>query len=187
MRTLTLSLLFLALLAPAVYGHNGALSLYTSNSLGDCDRTSTIFMTDTMQFFYVRGSGPDMGNAAAFSLALSSTNVFFAPPPVWSNLITVTLGDVESGISITGSGCLGVGEPVVYLGMVFVTNGFETAEFTVKVVNHPTADPFPGIWITLCEAGQPMYQVLGGTFVFNGTCNPAVEQSSWGAIKSLYR
>ena len=187
MRTLTLSFLFLVMLATAVYGHDGALSLYTNNSLGDCDRTSTIFMTDTMQLFYVRGSGPDMGNAAEFKLELSSTNVFFAPPPIWSNLITVTLGDVETGMSITGAGCLGVGEPVVYLGMIFVTNGFETGEFRVKVASHPTSIPNPGVWITLCDAGQTMYQVLGGTFVFNGTCNPAVEQSSWGAIKSLYR
>ena len=184
MRTLALSFVMLAILASSAFGHDGALSLYTDQSIGDCDLPSALFMTDTIRLYYVRGTGPDMGNAAEFRLELSTTNAFFAPPPVWSNLIVVTLGDIESGMSITGAQCLGVGLSVVYLGQIFVTNGFELGQFTVKVVNHPVS---AGIFITRCDPGQTIASVLGGTFVFNGTCNPAVEETSWGAIKSLYR
>lgn len=184
MKTLALAFFaFMALAVPAA-AHDGALSLYTNQTITDCDLPSALFLTDTIRLYYVRGSGPDMGNAAEFRIEKSSLSVFFAPSPTWSNLIVATLGDIENGISITAAGCLGVGEAVVYLGEIYVLNGGEFGTFTVKVVNHPVS---LGILITRCEPLQPIHPVLGGTFIFNGTCNPAVEETSWGAIKSLYR
>ncbi len=184
MSRLTMAFVFLLLASSVALGHNGALSLYTSMAINDCDAPSGLFETDSIRLYYVRSSGPPMGNAAEFRMALSSVSAIFSPSPAWSNLITVTLGDIESGMSITASGCLGATEPVVYLGEIYVFNLGEAGPFTVKVIPHPVSGK---IIITICDAEQTVHEVLGGTFIFNGTCNPAVEASSWGAIKGLYR
>ncbi len=186
MRSLTLGILFVMVLGAPAFAHNGALSLYTDSGIGDCDLTSGMFVTDTIQLFYVRGSGPEMGNAAQFRIEKSSEMVLFTPDPEWTPLVNLTIGDIQSGIAITAAACLGSGMNIVYLGNIYVFNMTELGMFTVKVVAYPLSVP-PAINITICDPGQTVYSVLGGTFVFNGTCNPATEETSWGAIKSLYR
>ena len=84
-------------------------------------------------------------------------------------------------------------ETVSYMGTIPVVNFSESGFFTVKVVDSPN---YGGVIVAKCEPGYPLYEVTGGTFVFNGLCtcpeDPfgailAVETTSWGGIKSLYR
>jgi hypothetical protein len=105
----------------------------------------------------------------------------------WSPFLSGSLGDVESGIALAFSQCLGQDQPVAYIGSVTIFyNDLTPVTFNIRVVEPPGAVP-PGIAITECDPLNPIVNVLGGWFVFNGSCNPGVEPKSWGAIKDLYR
>lgn len=186
MRKLALLLAFAVLIPAAAFAHNGALSLYMDQTISDCDAPIGAFETVVIKMYYVKDQGYDLGNAVEFKLGLSTTAAIFTPPPTWNTLFTVTLGDIDNGISLAAGGCLGVGFNVVYIGDISVLNFGEFGPFTCKVLAHPTSEP-PGIYITRCDAYQTRTEVLGGTFIFNGVCNPGVETESWGAIKALYR
>jgi hypothetical protein len=139
--------------------------------------------------YYVRGTGPDLGNAVEFRLEASIVDAIFLGYE-WNSQITVTLGDPLTGTSLTASQCLGANEPVVYIGSIYIMyTGFASPpddRFTVMVKPDPNAQP-PDILITECIPSQPLRSVLGGTFVFNGSCSPGVKETSWGAIKALYK
>lgn len=183
MRRLGLVLVFLILASSIALAHDGAISLYKNAQINDCDDASAIYERDTIQIFYVRGTGPDMGNAAEFKFEKTSEDVEFFKV-IWSSEIVLVLGDWDSGYAITGSACLGSGLDVVYLGTLIIDNIFEFGQFRVYIGAYPDAG---GIYITKCDQQQTMHGVLGGTFVFNGSCNPATEVESWGAIKSLFK
>lgn len=186
MRKLALFVALTMLMPAAAFAHNGALSLYMDQTISDCDAPIGAFETVVIKMYYVRDQGFDLGNAVQFKLALSTTNAIFTPPPTWNPLFTVTLGDIDNGQSLAAGGCLGVGFNVVYIGDISVLNFGEFGPFTCKVLPAPNAEP-PGIYITRCDVNQTRVDVLGGTFIFNGTCNPGVDNESWGAIKALYR
>lgn len=188
MRKMTLVGLLVLLVAGSVSAHNGALNLYYYKDLSftDCDHPISAFMTDTINLYYIRDLGYDMGNAAEFMGVLSDVNAIFTPPPTWSSQLPLTLGTLETGISLTGTACLGVSEPVVFLGEIYVLS-FGASEFTFRIVNHPVSN---GIFITRCNPAQDVVPVLGGTFVFSNNdnaCDPGVKSATWSAIKSLYK
>jgi hypothetical protein len=187
MKKLAMSALFLMLMFGSAVAHNGALSLYTDIALSSCSAAIGPFGQSTFNMYYVRDAGPDLGNAVEFRLEASIPDALFLGTE-WTTAIQVTLGDILTGISLTSSQCMGANESVVYIGAITIMyTGFNDAElFTIMVKEDPGADP-PGIYITTCVPGNPMATVLGGTFVFNGTCNTGVQDTSWGAIKSLYR
>ena len=188
MKKLAMSALFVMLLFGSAVAHNGALSLYTDASITVCNMNIGSFETDTIRMYYVRGSGVDLGQACEFSLAASTADALFLGTE-WNSQIVLTFGDILTGISLTGSQCLGANESVVYIGAIYVMYtgfAFPPETFTVMVKEHPTTQP-PAINITQCIPGNPIVSVLGGTFVFNGSCNPGVKETSWGAIKSLYK
>jgi hypothetical protein len=188
MKKLGMSALFVMLLCGSAFAHNGALSLYTDATITVCNKAIGSFETDTIRMYYVRGSGPDLGKAVEFMLQASIADALFLGTE-WSSQITVTLGDISTGISLTGSQCLGGNDPVVYIGSIFVMYtgfAFPPETFTVMIKPDPAAD-LPGVDITICDPGNTLANVLGGTFVFNGSCNPGVKETSWGAIKELYR
>jgi len=188
MKKLAMSALFVMLLFGSAGAHNGALSLYTDATIQICNSDIASFETDTIRMYYVRGSGPDLGNAVEFMLAASSVDALFLGTE-WNSQINVTLGDILTGISLTAPQCMGANEAVVYIGSIYVMYtgfAFPPETFYVTVKKDPTADP-PGIFITECVPGNPIRTVLGGEFVFNGSCNPGVKETSWGAIKELYR
>jgi len=187
MMRMVLAALLVLVLAPSAYGHNGALGLYSDWTLTNCDDVSLIFETDSISLFYVKGQGPDLGKRVEFSIRATSTNVLFSPAPVWSPKIILTVGDIETGISLAAASCMGVNEAVVYLGMIFVFNIGEENTFYVSVMPHPGSGI---ISITQCDPQDTVVPVLGGAFIFSSfhnVCNVAVAGSSWGAIKSLYR
>jgi hypothetical protein len=186
MKKLAMSALFVMLLFGSAVAHNGALGLYTDASVTVCNMNIGSFETDTIRMYYVRDAGPNLGNAVEFRLEVSIADALFLGTE-WNSQINVTLGDIINGISLTAPQCLGGNDPVVYIGAIYVMyTGFASETFTVMVKEDPTADP-PGIFITECIVGNPVRTVLGGTFVFNGSCNPGVKETSWGAIKALYK
>ncbi|MCX5752948.1 MAG: hypothetical protein NTW97_04780 [Candidatus Krumholzibacteria bacterium] len=190
MKKLAMSAVFLMLLFGSAVAHNGALSLYTDIGLSSCSMNIEPFAQDTINMYYVRGTGPDLGNAVEFRLEASIPDALILSTD-WNSQINMTLGDVSTGISLTASQCLGQNESVVFIGAIGLMYAGADAGvlFAIMVKEDPTvADPpGPGIYVTECVTGNPMVTVLGGTFVFNGSCDTGVQQTSWGAIKSLYK
>lgn len=188
MKKLALGVLLVMVLSGSAFAHNGALSLYTNQSIARCDSTIGPLSTVTINMYYVKDLGVNLGNAVEFRLINSDPRAIFTNT-VWSPAITLSLGTVDAGISLTGPSCLGGTENVTYIGAIDVFwADFATPvpTFTVSVVGDPTADP-PGIYVLQCNPANTRISVLGGTFVFNGSCNPGVQPKSWGAIKELYR
>jgi len=188
MKKLAMSALFLMLLFGSAAAHNGALSLYTDATITVCNKAIGSFETDTIRMFYVRGTGVDLGKACEFRLEASTTDALFLGTE-WSSQIVLTFGDIATGIALTGSQCLGANESVVFIGSIYVMYtgfSFPPDRFTVSVKESQSTDPL-AINITECDPGNTIRAVLGGTFVFNGSCNPGVKETSWGAIKELYR
>jgi hypothetical protein len=188
MKKLAMSALFVMLLFGSAVAHNGALSLYTDASITVCNMNIGSFETDTIRMYYVRGTGVDLGKACEFSLAASTADALFLGTE-WNSQIVITFGDILTGISLTGSQCLGSDASVVYIGAIYVMYigfAFPPETFTVMVKEHQTTQP-PAINITECDPENTVRAVIGGTFVFNGSCNPGVKETSWGAIKSLYK
>ena len=191
MKKLSMTVVFLLLVSSAIYAHNGAISLYLDETATQCSTTLLSGQADIM-VLYIRGDGPYLGSGLEFRLLLSSpaagSGVLFMDP-TWSSQIVLTEGDIQTGISLVGSTCLGVNSDIVYIGTVPIFNiGGDSDTFNVRVVDDPNVtSPGPGIYILLCDAHKTKVPVLGGWFVFNGSCNPGVESKSWSAIKSMYR
>jgi hypothetical protein len=114
----------------------------------------------------------------------------FSPAPAWSPRITSVVGDIQTGISLMSDICIGMNETLVTLGRVHVFffadpwNSDPLKTFYMSVEPHPSSGT---ISIRECDPQGTIVPVLGGVFVFNGSCNVGVKTSSWGAIKSLYQ
>ncbi|MFA4947253.1 MAG: hypothetical protein WC674_01950 [Candidatus Krumholzibacteriia bacterium] len=187
MKKLAMSVLFLMLMFGSAVAHDGALSLFRDATLGACSAPIGMFEIDTIMMYYVRDDGPDLGKALEFRIEMSIAEAL----PIgyeWNSQIVLEFGNIMDGISITGATCLGSNQTEVYIGSLYImyAGAFDDERFTAMVKEDPAAQP-PGIYITLCAEGNPMWPVLGGTFVFNGNCSTGVKETSWGAIKELYR
>jgi hypothetical protein len=146
-----------------------------------------------------------MGNAYEFRLVKSSDDVLFAgltyAPPSQPG---TTIGNLDDGIAIirnAGTKTVDLCEEpvdVIYLAVIGIFNNADADTFTVTVKgfyspSYSTIEPR----ITGCYTSgvPPVYDISGGSFVFNGGCyhplDPlglvGTESSSWGAIKSIYR
>jgi hypothetical protein len=186
MKRLTLSVVILCILATGSYAHEGSIALYVNETLTSCSIDPFPAGETQVMILYVRGDGPEMGNAAQFKVTVSSVLAIIQSVE-WASYITLTLGDIFNGIAITGQGCIGAGLDVIRLGTLNILNLGDDTRFTVMIDDYPAGDPSPpaGVYITRCATGNPLHECTGGTFVFNGSCNPASESSSWGAIKSI--
>jgi hypothetical protein len=193
MRKLALSALFVMLFFGTALAHDGALSLYkTITAPGNpvswvCHQDIGFLQTDTISIYYIKDMGPDLGKAVEFRLVSSNPSAIFIGV-TWNPGIPIVVGDLDSGVSATATQCLGAGETVVFIADVYVffTDATSPAPtFTVRIVEDPGAQP-PAVNITICDEANTLYSVLGGTFVFNGSCNPGVQPKSWGAIKELF-
>jgi hypothetical protein len=188
MKKLALSALFVMLFFGTALAHNGAISLYTSETISTCSMPITPLGTDTIRVYYVKDQGVILGFAVQFRMLASNDFAIFTGA-TWTPQVQVILGDLDNGIALAANQCLGSSANVAYIGRVYVFwSDFSTPvpKFSVSIVAHPEAQP-PGIYITQCNAQQTKWAVLGGTFVFNGSCNPGIEPKSWGAIKDLFR
>jgi hypothetical protein len=194
MKNLLLSLVLVACLAAGANAHTGMLVLYSDTNSHECSTTLGAFQTGNLYLMYDRGEGPRMGRAYEFKLLRSSTGTIFLPPTWPSNVLAdIAIGTIETGISLVSATCfpdLGY----VPLGTIPVMNIADPDTFTVKVVRDPTAID-QAVLILKCDLHDTIYYVSGGTFVFNAGCatpeDPfgvvAVKETTWGAIKELYR
>jgi len=194
MRILLSVMILVLVFAGAANACDGILSLFTDQSATKCSAELPSCQSVPMYLMYVRGDGPEIANAMAFKLEKSSAGAAFLEPQWPGDFLQ--FGSLQDGIDVVvraGDNWCSGAETVSYMGTIPVVNFAETGEFTVKVADSPY---YNGVIVLLCQAGYPLYHVIGGTFVFNGTCkcpeDPygtilAVTQSSWGSIKSLYR
>ncbi|UCF05427.1 MAG: hypothetical protein JSV33_16200 [bacterium] len=192
MKKLAMVAAVILLISTLVFAHEGAISLYLDETIGDCDESIGAFGIVDINLYYVKDQGLELGRSYEFRLVATNGTAIYNQP-VWPPTFQASIGDLVNGISVAHSVCIGSGETVTWLGTIPVFNvGADTDTFQVRVVDNPNSkpgpgDPIPGIYITLCDENQTMVQVIGGTFIFNGECNPAVETKSWGAIKSLIK
>lgn len=98
----------------------------------------------------------------------------------------IGIGTSTSGIAIAYGACYA--SPNMILTISFFAQGSsgECAEF--RVVEDPGASP-PGIYVTDCSDPPVLLDATGGLAYVNPgpACTNALENSTWGAIKSLYR
>jgi hypothetical protein len=191
-------LLFIMILVLAVGGaaraHNGVLSLFADQSADKCSAQLHCYQSKPMYLMYIRGDGPEIASGFAFRLDKSSSGAAFLEPE-WAGT-AIAYGSLQDGIDVVihagESWCSGT-ETVSYVATIPVVNFSESGAFTVSVVDEPY---YGAVLAMLCTPAYTLYHVIGGTFVFNGTCkcpeDPfgeilAVETTSWGGIKSLYR
>lgn len=194
MKNLLLSLVLVMCLAAGANAQEGMFALFSDTENRDCHMDLGIGEIGNLYLMYVRGDGPRMGNAYEFKLLRSSSGSAILSP-TWPSSVVLTLGAVETGISLCSQECF-PDEYFVSLGTIPVMNVSDPDTFTVEIVPDPEQIPQHAIVITECEAGAPIYiAVSGGAFVFNGGCyaplDPygtiAVKETTWGAIKELYR
>ena len=196
-----LSVLVVTIVATAARAHEGMIALYADETPSSCQAILPELQIIDLSLFYIRGDGPRFGKGCEFRLSKSSSGILLSSPVFSPSHGTVlTLGGLESGIAITYHG----GEPnwcaadndVFLLGTFPVLNLSDPDTFTVSVVQTTLCAPKCGIFILRCSGTDRKYNVIGGTFIFNGDCNSpenpfgspvGVESSSWGAIKSLYK
>jgi hypothetical protein len=194
MKNLLLTLVLVACLAAGASAQQGMLALFSDTENHECHMTLGTFQTGNLYLMYVRGDGPRLGQGYEFKLLKSSSGSAILQP-TWPSNILLTIGAVETGISLCSAECFPAGD-YVPLGTIPVMNVSDPDTFTVAVVPDPEQVPQHAIVITECKAGSPIYIALpGGAFVFNGGCySPlapygplGVEETTWGAIKELYR
>ena len=186
MKRLSLIIAFLLIVSSTLFAHNGALSLYLDETLAQCSANIGPFGTVNLQLLYVKDQGPYLGNAVEFRIMKTNGSEAIFQAPTWNPQIVITTGSIENGISLSAADCMGLNSDVTYIGTIPVMDISDNDTFIVRVVDDPTA-VVPGIYILKCDEAHTKVPVLGGWFVFNGSCNPAVESKSWGAIKSIYK
>jgi hypothetical protein len=112
------------------------------------------------------------------------------PPNVISSTVTqndaiisVTLGDLGNGMSVCYTGCQwGWNWP--FRQAMYLT---DTAPSWIGIGPHPDIDP-PIYQFANCDPGYPTEDInIMNQLALNQPCVVAVEETSWGAIKSLYR
>jgi hypothetical protein len=193
MKRLILSLVLVVCLAAGANAQ-GMLALFSDTENHQCHLNLGIGEIGNVHLMYVRGDGPRLGQGYEFKLLKSSSGSDILSP-TWPASIILTLGSIETGISLCSAECF-PDEDYVSLGTIPVMNVSDPDTFTVEIVPDPLQVPQHAIVITECLAGAPIYIVVpGGAFVFNGGCySPlepfgplGVEETTWGAIKELYR
>jgi hypothetical protein len=194
MKNLLLSLVLVACLAAGANAQQGMLALFSDTESHECHLDLGMGQIGNLYLMYVRGDGPRLGNAYEFKLLRSSSGSAILPP-TWPSSIVLSLGAVETGISLCAAECF-PDEDYVSLGTIPIMNVSDPDTFTVVVVADPEQVPQHAIVILECADEYPIYIVLpGGAFVFNGGCySPlepfgplGVEETTWGAIKELYQ
>ena len=202
MRTLAkllFSILVVTLVVSPTRAHEGMIALYADQTASSCQVDLPEFQLINLSLFYIRGDGPRFGKVCEFRLLKSTDGIQFGSP-IWGpeHGTVLTIGNLETGIAIgyhAGEGWCPPDEDTFFMGTIPVMNISDPDTFTVSVVKTLECAPTCGIFTVSCVDGLIIYELIGGTFVFNGTCNSpedpfgtslGVESSSWGAIKKIY-
>lgn len=189
MRKLSLVVALLIAVSTTAVAHEGSIGLYTSQAATDCDAAFVPFVAQNVYLVYFRSdAGPNGITAAEFRISYPVGQLFFGTP-VWSPAVSLFFGTLEEGQAVSFSGCTGVGQDLLYIGQVPVTL-LVAVPFQLKVeTSNSIVNPPFAPRVSMCDDPQrTIVGVLGGYFSApDGTCNVGVEESSWGAIKGMYR
>ena len=168
MKASIVGMLIAVMLVGSASAQDAMIGLFANSAVNENNAELPAGEIFNLGIYYIQGSGPVLGHACEFRLVLSTLDAAFLMP-VWSEYIMAAMGDVESGISITASVCMGerFGRHygIVHLGTVPVRNHADFDTFTVSLVGHPGVNP-PAVQITRCSDGHPIHEVQGGTFTF---------------------
>ncbi len=176
MKKLLLAMAILVLATP-VFSADAYVGLFADGAHSDCDvYLSGGFMPFNVWVWFI---APSVGVQAAEYRVVPPAYVIVSTPTINPG-ISVSLGDALAGISVAFFGC--------QTGWVWTQNiscyltgagpGYVRIEKRLDV---------PAIQIASCELGNPIYPaaVLNHLAIGQG-CQIATEESSWGAIKSLF-
>lgn len=194
MKRLTMAALLIIALSTGAVAHQGSIGLYTTTTAatgGDCDDTINPFSQYEIAIVYFRSdSGPDGIFAAEFKLEVPNPGVdvsigSFVP----SAAVSVTMGDLGTGIACSYAFCTGSGDDYTLIGTATITS-FIFTPFQMRIlaadgIAAPPYDPR----VAMCDDPErTIVGVLGGWFSTpDGTCTLGTEEKTWGAIKEMYK
>jgi len=149
MKSLLLSIVLAVCLAASANANQGMLALFADTNNHECHTALGVGQFGSLYLMYVRSDGPRMGSGYEFKLLRSSAGTIFLSP-VWPSSIVITLGTVETGISLVRQDCF---EDLAYvpLGTIPLVNISDPDTFTVKVVPDPTEQNEHSVLITKCN------------------------------------
>ena len=188
MRKLSIAALLLIALTTGAVAHEGSIGMFTDMTGTDCDLTFSPFLSYDVFILYMKSDGGPNGIfAAQFKVELPpaglSIQEFVKSPDV-----SVTMGNVAVGISVSFSNCAGTGMDYLLIGTISVVAFTDQAMDMKIVVAEDVVNPPFAVRVIMCDEARTKHGVLGGWFKTpNGTCNVGVEETSWGAIKEMYR
>jgi hypothetical protein len=175
MKKLLLDLSILALATP-VFAQNGYVGLFADGDHSDCDiYLSGGFMPFDLWIWFTHPLGVQAAEYKVVAPAYVILSTVTTNPE-----ISVTLGDVVNGISVAFYGC-NVGWAWTQRVSCYLTGA---GPGYVLIDKRPEV---AAIQLCSCEVGFPIYPATVLNHLAIGqACAIATEESSWGAIKSLF-
>ena len=189
MKRLSMAALLIIALSTGAVAHEGSIGLFTDSGANDCDATLVPFVGFPITIMYYKSdSGPDGIFAAEFKLEVPAGQVVissFTPSPA----ISVTLGDIGTGIACSYGGCTGAGSDYTLVGTVEIMSFVATpVQMRILQADALPAPPYAPRVAMCDEPARTIVGVLGGWFTApDGTCNVGTEEKTWGAIKEMYK
>jgi hypothetical protein len=176
MKKLLLALAILVFATP-LFAADAYVGLYTDANHGVCDLYLVGgFMPFDLWIWWI---APTVGVQAAEYRIVAPSYVILSTVTTNPD-ISVTLGDIVNGISVAFYGCnpSWVWTQKVLCYLTGPGPGF------IQIDKRPDVDH---IQIASCELGYPIYTAAVLNHLAIGqSCQIATEESSWGAIKSLF-
>lgn len=193
MKRLAMAALLIIALSTGAFAHQGSIGLFTTTSAatgGDCDDTIGPYAEYEIAIVYFRSdSGPDGIFAAEFKLDVPPGTVViggFEP----SAAISVTMGDLATGIACSYAFCTGAGDDYTLIGTATITSFLVDTPFQMRIMASDAlpAPPYEPIVAMCDDPERTIVGVLGGWFSNpDGTCALGTEEKTWGAIKEMYK
>lgn len=195
MKKLTICALLIIALSAAASAHEGSIGLFTEDGWidgSDCDADITPYLAYPIAIVYFRSdAGPNGIFAAHFKLDTPELGVKvlvqdFHPAPG----IIIFTGNITSGLSCAFADCTGGGEDYVLIGTIdVVVLVVEPMAFRIVVAEDIDPDNHPvEVRVVICDEDHSKVAVLGGWFTTpNNSCFTGTEETSWGAIKEMYK
>ena len=190
MKRLSITALLLIALTTGAVAHEGSIGMFTDMTGNDCDLTFSPFLSYDVFILYMKSdAGPNGIFAAQFKVELPPAGLTIQEF-VKSPEVAITTGNIGVGISCSFSNCSGAGVEYVLIGTITVV-AFVDQAMDMKIVvaeDINPENPPVAVRVSICDEARTMHAVLGGWFKTpNGTCNVGTEETSWGAIKDMYR
>ncbi len=185
MKRMLLAMLVLAIAIPAFAGGNPFIAAYVTFDGGvDLPRVDPVAYSAGEVFICLKQV--DAGfTTVSFAVAIDAG---VTAPAAWTSLLPggLAIGDYATGITLSSTECM-MGEFVCLAsGSMFYLGG----PGTVNIMDHPD---YPR-WVVDCNDAVDFYCYANGGGVLMDApmtgedCAPnAIEESTWGGIKALYR